>query len=103
MYQNPSVYLNGTAPLNVTGCVQPCVYALNASTARPTSCTIVNGTARDSYLWYVWYLRIKMSTSNVATTRYDELHPSEQADRIVAREMAAVIDGQGSKWATWIS
>ena len=50
MYQNPSVYLNGTAPLNITGCVQPCVYALNASTTRPTSCTIVNGTAMDTGL-----------------------------------------------------
>jgi hypothetical protein len=40
---------------------------------------------------------------DVVTTRFDELHPSEHADRIVAREIAAVIKGQGSRWAMWLS
>ncbi|KAF8827851.1 hypothetical protein HHX47_DHR4000681 [Lentinula edodes] len=74
MFDNPSQYLNGTAPLNVTGCINSCVFQVN----EPDSgvCTLVNGTDRDSYLWY------------------DELHPSEQADRIVAREMALVMEGK---------
>ncbi|KAJ4491124.1 carbohydrate esterase family 16 protein [Lentinula edodes] len=83
MFDNPSQYLNGTAPLNVTGCINSCVFQVN----EPDSgvCTLVNGTDRDSYLWY------------------DELHPSEQADRIVARERALVMEGKTSKWATWLS
>lgn len=35
--------------------------------------------------------------------RFDELHPSEQADRIVAREVAAAIRRKSSKWVTWFS
>ncbi|KAF8233875.1 GDSL lipase/acylhydrolase [Tricholoma matsutake] len=85
MYKNPAQYLNGTAPLNVTGAVNSCVYTLNQNTSTPGVCTLVNGTAADSYLWY------------------DELHPTEQADRIVAREFAATIEGKGSRWATWLS
>ncbi|KAF5381804.1 hypothetical protein D9615_005588 [Tricholomella constricta] len=72
MYEHPATYLNGTAPLNVTGSVDSCVFEENGSSA---SCTKVNGPARDSFLWY------------------DELHPSEQAHRTVAREVATVIQG----------
>jgi len=82
MYDNPKTYLNGTAPLNVTGAVSACVYPLNGGTA---SCTTAQGTARDSFLWY------------------DELHPSEQADRIVAREITKVLQAQASNWTTWFS
>ncbi len=82
MYDNPAKYLNGTAPLNVTGAVLSCVFPLNSDDG---TCTQVNGTDRDSYLWW------------------DELHPSEQADRIVAREIAKTMTGQGSQWETWIS
>ena len=39
----------------------------------------------------------------LTNSRYDELHPSEQVDRIVAREIAAVLEGKGSKYATWFS
>lgn len=31
---------------------------------------------------------------------YDELHPSEQTDRVIAREFLEVIKGK-SKWATY--
>lgn len=85
MYHNPSQYLNGTAPLNVTGAVKSCVYAEYESTANTGVCTIANGTARDSFLWY------------------DELHPSEQADRIVGREVAAVLKGTSQNYTTWFS
>ncbi|KAE9400601.1 hypothetical protein BT96DRAFT_881197 [Gymnopus androsaceus JB14] len=83
MYHNPADFLNGTVPLNVTGCVDQCIFALNDPSV--SDCTLINGTARDSYLWF------------------DELHPSEQADRIVAREMALVMEGKMSKWSTWLS
>lgn len=39
----------------------------------------------------------------VGCRRFDELHPSEQSDRIVAREIANEIIGIGSKYATWFS
>ncbi|KAF8153950.1 GDSL lipase/acylhydrolase [Crassisporium funariophilum] len=85
MFAHPSLYLNGTAPLNTTGAVKACVFQQNESTGDPGTCTIATGTAKDSFLWF------------------DELHPSEQADRIVAREVAQVIKGQANKWTTWLS
>jgi hypothetical protein len=51
MIANPSTYLNGTAPLNVTIPLKSCVYELNQSTSEPGVCTIAQGTDRDSYLW----------------------------------------------------
>ncbi|KAF5354174.1 hypothetical protein D9756_007087 [Leucocoprinus leucothites] len=84
MYANPGNYLNGTAPaFNVTGCVDSCIYQVGES--NESICTMVNGTDRDSYLWY------------------DELHPSEQADRHVAKEVANIFEGTGSKFVTWLS
>ncbi|KAF5329579.1 hypothetical protein D9619_009006 [Psilocybe cf. subviscida] len=85
MFARPQVYLNGTAPLNVTGAVQACVFKLNESTSDTGACTIAKGSDRDSFLWF------------------DELHPSEQADRVVARQIADVIEGKGNKWTTWLS
>lgn len=93
MYANPSAYLNGTTTIgnttvpvyNVTGSIEACVLKLNESTADPGTCTVVEGHARDGYLWW------------------DELHPSEQADRIVAREITAVMKGEHSRWTTWLS
>ncbi|KAH7909673.1 carbohydrate esterase family 16 protein [Hygrophoropsis aurantiaca] len=85
IYNNPGNYLNGTAPLNVTGCVNSCVYNLNESESDTGDCTVAEGTDRDSFLWY------------------DELHPSEQTDRIIAREITTVMKGEASKWATWWS
>ncbi|KAL2811619.1 GDSL lipase/esterase [Aspergillus granulosus] len=71
IWNHPSSYLNGTAPLNVTGFVSGC---LNSS------CT--SRSSWDSYMWY------------------DELHPSEQTDRVIAREFVDVVVGN-SKWATY--
>ncbi|KAF9478581.1 hypothetical protein BDN70DRAFT_933290 [Pholiota conissans] len=85
MFSRPQLYLNGTAPLNVTGAVQACVFELNESTSDTGACTIAKGSDRDSFLWF------------------DELHPSEQADRIVAREIAQVIEGRANQWTTWLS
>ncbi|KAK0456021.1 GDSL lipase/esterase [Armillaria borealis] len=83
MYNNPSEYLNGTAPLNVTGAVVSCVYPEGSDNS--SVCTTAYGSDRDSFLWY------------------DELHPSEQADRIVAREVAQAARGEENRWTTWIS
>ncbi|KAG5720609.1 GDSL esterase/lipase [Termitomyces sp. T112] len=83
IYAHPALYLNGTAPLNVTGCINPCVFDTNGTVI---SCsTVSNQAERDSYLWW------------------DELHPSEQADRVVAKEVATMIGGGASDWATWLS
>ncbi len=34
--------------------------------------------------------------------RHNELHPSEQSDRNVAREIAKAIKGQESEWLDWM-
>ncbi|KAI0077356.1 carbohydrate esterase family 16 protein [Panus rudis PR-1116 ss-1] len=83
MLNHPQNYLNGTAPLNVTGAVRSCVFELNTGVVE--QCTIADGTDRDSFLWF------------------DELHPSEQADRHVAREIANSIRRKDSRWITWLS
>lgn len=70
IWHNPATYLNGTAPLNVTSSVVQCGAACDPLDIR------------DSFMWY------------------DELHPSEQTDRVVAREFIKVV-GEGSKWATY--
>lgn len=44
----PSLYLNGTAPLNTTGVINSCVFQINGTTGV---CSTVEGSARDSYLW----------------------------------------------------
>jgi phospholipase/lecithinase/hemolysin len=83
MHDNPSLYLNGTAPLNVTGSIVSCILQVNESTSDPGDCAPQpQGSARDSYLFF------------------DEIHPSEQADRIVAREIAKVINGTSERWLT---
>ena len=51
MYSRPQDFLNGTAPLNVTGAVHSCVYQLNESTSDPGVCTDAVGTDQDSFLW----------------------------------------------------
>ena len=53
MFAHPQLYLNGTAPLNVTGAVHSCVFQLNESTGDPGVCTDAVGTDQDSFLWCV--------------------------------------------------
>ncbi|KAF2278818.1 uncharacterized protein EI97DRAFT_413696 [Westerdykella ornata] len=73
MYRNPKKYLNGTAEPNVTGVVNKC-------DVQGKNCVLAK--SPDSFLWF------------------DELHPSEQASRVVAREFVGVLKG-GSKWAKY--
>ncbi|KIJ48115.1 carbohydrate esterase family 16 protein [Sphaerobolus stellatus SS14] len=47
MFTHPQLYLNGTAPFNVTGAVNSCVFDLNSNNNK---CTVVQGAARDSFL-----------------------------------------------------
>ena len=51
MYNQPQDFLNGTAPLNVTGAAHSCVYELHESTSDPGVCTTAVGTDADSFLW----------------------------------------------------
>ncbi|KAI0754371.1 GDSL lipase/esterase [Daedaleopsis nitida] len=85
MFNRPQLYLNGTAPLNVTGAVHACVFELNESTSDPGVCTDAVGTDQDSFLWF------------------DELHPSVQAERVVAKAISDAIHRRTEKWITWLS
>jgi hypothetical protein len=104
IYDHPGNYLNGTAPLNVTGCVNACVYELNKSTSNAVDCTVADGSAQDSFMWYVDPVHIHVLTVGSSfAARYDELHFSQQTARVIAREMATVMSGQFSTWATWLT
>jgi len=76
MFHNPAEFLNGTHPLNVTGVV---------AQSNITGGDTVLAPNPDSFLWF------------------DALHPSEQASRIVAREITKTITGAGSKYATFLN
>ncbi|KAJ6493982.1 hypothetical protein C8R47DRAFT_1213666 [Mycena vitilis] len=78
MFDHPELYLNGTAPLNVTG-------AWDARIASDGGATL-DSNCSDQWL-----------------PRADELHASEQADRIVAREIALTLEGKRSRWVPWLS
>jgi phospholipase/lecithinase/hemolysin len=82
MYTHPTLYLNGTAPANVTGAVRECVLAEGQDTGGLAPCTLATGAARDSFLWA------------------DELHPSEQADRQLAQQIWKNLQGKSSKFIT---
>jgi hypothetical protein len=75
IYNNPEEYLNGTAPANATGFIYHC---------DDNGANCERNDSPDSFIWF------------------DELHPSEQSDRIVAKEFVNVASGQ-SKYATYWS
>ena len=41
--------------------------------------------------------------NQLRSVRYDELHPSEQADRVVAREVTKAILRVSDRWVDWLS
>ena len=51
MYNHPARFLNGTAPLNVTGSVHACVFEIGESMFDSGVCTNATGTDTDSFLW----------------------------------------------------
>lgn len=50
MIENPANYLNGTAPLNVTGCINSCIFAVDEPLDGPENCTTAHGTDQDSFI-----------------------------------------------------
>jgi phospholipase/lecithinase/hemolysin len=72
IYNNPSAYLNGTAPLNVAVPVRDCT---------PEVC--ITNESPDSHMWW------------------DDLHPSEQTQRVIAREFVSVIEGKSQYASYW--
>ena len=72
IYNNPTQYL--TSPANVTGQYYLC-------DVTQTKCE-TSSLSLDHFLWY------------------DELHPSERADQIIAKEFIEVVGGK-SKYATY--
>ncbi|VUC31421.1 unnamed protein product [Clonostachys rosea] len=75
MWHNPGTYLNGTTELNVTGSYLGCM---------ESGCYYSNPHP-DSFLWY------------------DELHPSEQANRWFAKEFIEVVKGNSKMAKYWKS
>jgi len=73
MYDNPSKFFNGTLPPNVTGHCHQCPNATDYHFCGIGDCTVDQ---RDSFMWW------------------DELHPSEQTGRNLAREMVNKILGK---------
>lgn len=75
MYYHPENYFNGTEPYNVTGWTNQCDLTGQNCERLPNP---------DSFMWF------------------DELHPGEQTNRILAREYVGVVNGS-SPWATYWS
>ncbi|KAL1672737.1 hypothetical protein EV122DRAFT_294661 [Schizophyllum commune] len=85
IHEHPDAYLNGTAAFNVVDPTYSCIYEELQDVTETVSCTTVEGTDRDSYMWW------------------DELHPSEQTNYVLAKQIAGVILGEDNKWTTWLS
>ena len=96
---HPSSYLNGTLPLSTSTGPAICPYtwdvidSITGETIEPGkpiggACPAVTNKTeeRDSFLWY------------------DEVHPSEQAARIIAKEVVSSIQkgGRESHWTRWL-
>ncbi|KAI4522004.1 hypothetical protein K525DRAFT_284208 [Schizophyllum commune Loenen D] len=79
IHEHPDAYLNGTAAFNVVDSTYSCIYEELQDVTETVSCTTVEGTDRDSYMWW------------------DELHPSEQMNRVLAKQIAGVILGEDNK------
>ncbi|KIW31690.1 uncharacterized protein PV07_03295 [Cladophialophora immunda] len=80
IYNAPANYLNGTGVVKGGECVWG--YENHCTVDQKTCVKRQNGTNPDGYLWF------------------DELHPSEQTDRIIARNFVQVLNGT-SKYATY--
>ncbi|EAW11701.1 SGNH/GDSL hydrolase family protein [Aspergillus clavatus NRRL 1] len=73
IYDNPTVYFKGSAPPNVTGYNSHCPVSGGDCTRLPNP---------ELFMWF------------------DELHPSERTDQIIAEEFVKVVEGK-SKYATY--
>jgi phospholipase/lecithinase/hemolysin len=75
IYYNPSDYLNGTSPLNTTGYYRHC-------NVNGTDCVNADESL-DSFLWY------------------DELHPTNRTDQVIASEFINVVNGNSTYATYW--
>lgn len=75
MYNNPTEYF--TAPANVTGQYYLC------EPPAFTTCTTTSDLSLDHFMWY------------------DELHPSQRSDEIIAAEFVKVVKGESRYAAYW--
>ena len=102
MYARPQLYLNGTGPFNVTGAAHACVFQENESQHDRGVCT--DSPDPDSFLWSV-HCDPNLVDDVLVTVRdrYDELHPSVQASRVVARAISDAIHRRSEEWITWLS
>ncbi|KIW82352.1 hypothetical protein Z517_05379 [Fonsecaea pedrosoi CBS 271.37] len=80
IYNSPTQYLNGTGVAK--GGESVWGYENHCTVDQKTCVQRQNGTNPDGYLWF------------------DELHPSEQTDRIIAQNFVQVLNGT-SKYATY--
>jgi phospholipase/lecithinase/hemolysin len=76
IFTHPAAYLNGTTPPNVTGQYYLC--SLDGEV-----CTSAKGSL-DGYMWY------------------DELHPSERTDQVIAEEFVRVVQGKSNYATYWV-
>lgn len=67
----------------MTSAVRKCVFTEGEDTGDTGDCTVADGTDKDSFMWY------------------DELHPSEQTDRVVARAVSDLLLGKSQQWTTF--
>ena len=75
IYNNPTEYL--ASPANVTGQYYHC------DAATGSVCTTAPGLSLDNFLWY------------------DELHPTQRTDEIIAHEFANVVRGNSTYATYW--
>ncbi|KAJ7145700.1 GDSL lipase/esterase [Mycena epipterygia] len=75
MYNSPTKWFNGSIPANVTGHCHQCPDPDDFRQCGVGDCTLAE---RDSYMWW------------------DELHPSEQTGRNLARELWKKLTGSSS-------
>ncbi|KAL9105194.1 MAG: hypothetical protein Q9227_009577 [Pyrenula ochraceoflavens] len=80
LYVSPTSYFNGSLPANVTGHCHQCPNATDWRYCGIGDC--VGAEERDSFMWW------------------DELHPSEQTGRVLAREVAGWVGGRGSRFVS---
>ena len=99
IYNHPSNYLNGAVALNVTGCVNACVYELNESRSDTINCTIAEGSAQDSFMWSV---AVDVSQISFVRQVRRTLLPATDGKSARTRD-GERHEGQFTPWWTWLN
>jgi len=87
----PAEFLNGTAPLNVTGFENHC------NDARQDC---VRASSPDSFMWFDELQYVLVALHEIAPVMLTACSPSEQTDRVIARNFVDVLAGT-SRYATY--